>query len=106
MLLVVGFNCYAVPDSTKVEIISAPNANFYYPSFSKRAGEQGSAVCRIYFNESGIVEEAVIVSSSGYWRLDRAANEMCKQYKIKPFIIKDTPVKLRTDLNINFSLKD
>ena len=105
LAMLIGINCYAA-DSIKIETISAVDANAYYPLFSKRNGQQGTAVCRIFFDETGIVEQVEIVTSSGYSRLDLAASEICKRHQIKPVIINNTPVKIRTDYGIRFKLPD
>ena len=94
------------PNSKYLEVIYQPDVNFYYPSFSKRAGEEGTAVCRIFFGKDGNVTETVIVTSAGYPRLDRATLEVCKRIQIKPFIVNNEPTLIRTDYSIRFKLTD
>lgn len=93
------------PDSKYLEVIYQPDGDFY-PSFSKRAKEEGTAVCRIFFGKDGTVTETVIVTSTGYPRLDRATLEVCKRFRIKPFIVNNEPTLIRTDYSIGWKLTD
>jgi hypothetical protein len=46
------------------------------------------------------------VKSSTFQRLDRAAIEIGKRYRFKPFLVNGAPVKISTNLLIKFNLKD
>jgi protein TonB len=44
-----------------------------YPAFARHARQQGTAIVRVAIDAAGQLQEAVIVSSSGHARLDKAA---------------------------------
>jgi periplasmic protein TonB len=92
-------------DIGKLIVVYQPDADPYYPSFSKRAGEQGEVVVRLIIDETGVVEDARLLQSSSYPRLDRAAMEIGKRYRFKPFLINGSPTKISTNLLIKFNLK-
>lgn len=94
------------PTVGKLKVIYQPNVNAYYPSFSKRAGEQGTASCRIFFGKDGTVTETILLKSAGSPRLDRAALEICRRIQIEPFIVNNEPTLVRTDYSIEFKLTD
>jgi TonB family protein len=91
-------------DVGKLVVLYQPDADPYYPAFSRRAGEQGAVVVRLLINESGEVYETALVQSSTFQRLDRAAIEIGKRYKFKPLLVNGTPVKISTNLLIKFNL--
>jgi TonB family protein len=93
-------------DIGKLVVLYQPDADSYYPTFSKRAGEQGAVVIRLIINESGEVYEVALLQSSTLQRLDRAAIEIGKRYRFKPFLMNGAPVKISTNLLIKFNLKD
>lgn len=92
-------------DIGKLIVVYQPDADPYYPSFSKRAGEQGEVVVRLIIDETGVVEDARLLQSSSYPRLDRAAIEIGKRYRFKPYVVNGTPTKISTNLLIKFNLK-
>jgi len=93
-------------DIGKLVVVYQPDADPYYPSFSKRAGEQGEVVVRLIIDESGIVEEVALLRSSGFPRLDRAASEIGKRYRFKPYSVNGNPARISTNLLIKFNLKN
>jgi len=93
-------------DIGKLIVLYQPDADPYYPSFSKRAGEQGEVVVRLIIDETGTVEEVVLVLSSGIDRLDRAAREIGKRYRFKPYSVNGNPARISTNLLIKFNLKN
>ncbi|MDP3663395.1 MAG: TonB family protein, partial [Nitrosomonas sp.] len=44
-----------------------------YPAISRRMGEEGKLVLRVELDETGHIDEAKVINSSGYDRLDAAA---------------------------------
>ena len=52
-----------------------------YPPLSRRMGEQGNIMLRVYVNELGKAETATIKKSSGFDRLDSAAVEAVKNWR-------------------------
>lgn len=93
-------------DIGKLVVVYQPDADPYYPSFSKRAGEQGEVVVRLIIDEAGIVEEVALLRSSGFPRLDRAASEIGKRYRFKPYSVNGNPARISTNLLIKFNLKN
>jgi len=93
-------------DIGKLVVVYQPDADAYYPSFSKRSGEQGEVVVKLIIDETGSVEEVAMLSSSTFPRLDRAASDIGKRYRFKPFLVNGTPTRISTNLLIKFNLKN
>jgi periplasmic protein TonB len=93
-------------DIGKLVVLYQPDADAYYPSFSKRSGEQGTAVVRLIISETGDVEDVALLQSSSFPRLDRAAFEIGKRYRFKPFTVNGSPQRISTNLLIKFNLKN
>lgn len=55
-----------------------------YPRMSRRMGEQGTVVLRVFINAEGRAEQADIRSMSGYPRLDEAALDTVKRWRYVP----------------------
>ena len=93
-------------DIGKLVVAYQPDADAYYPSFSKRSGEQGEVVVRLIIDESGSVEDIALLRSSSFPRLDRAASEIGRRYRFKPFLVNGSPARISTNLLIKFNLKN
>ncbi|OYY07949.1 MAG: energy transducer TonB [Polynucleobacter sp. 35-46-11] len=93
-------------DIGKLIVVYQPDADAYYPSFSKRSGEQGEVVVKLIIDESGSVEEVALMRSSSFPRLDRAATEIGKRYRFKPYVVNGSPTRISTNLLIKFNLKN
>ncbi|NQW69806.1 MAG: energy transducer TonB [Betaproteobacteria bacterium] len=93
-------------DIGKLIVVYQPDADAYYPSFSKRSGEQGEVVVKLIIDETGTVEDVALLRSSTFPRLDRAASEIGKRYRFKPFLVNETPTRISTNLLIKFNLKN
>ncbi len=65
-----------------------------YPSLSRRIGEEGKAMVRLLINESGQVEKASLVQSSGVQRLDQAALDAGQKARCKPFVEFGKPIRV------------
>jgi protein TonB len=92
-------------DIGKLVVIYQPDADAYYPSFSKRSGEQGEVVVRLIIDEGGNVEDIALLKSSTFPRLDRAASDIGRRYRFKPFLVNGSPARISTNLLIKFNLK-
>jgi len=92
-------------DIGKLEVLYQPDADAYYPSFSKRSGEQGTVVVRLIIDQTGNVEDIALLQSSNFPRLDRAATEIGRRYRFKPFLVNGSPQRISTNLLIKFNLK-
>jgi protein TonB len=93
-------------DIGKLVVVFQPDADAYYPSFSKRSGEQGTVVVRLIISEAGEVEDVAILQSSSFPRLDRAATDIGRRYRFKPFLVNGSPQRISTNLLIKFNLKN
>jgi protein TonB len=93
-------------DIGKLVVVYQPDADAYYPSFSKRSGEQGAVVVRLIIDEAGNVEDVALLQSSTFPRLDRAATDIGKRYRFKPFLVNGSPQRISTNLLIKFNLKN
>lgn len=93
-------------DIGKLIVVYQPDADAYYPSFSKRSGEQGTVVVRLIISEVGEVEDVAILQSSSFPRLDRAATDIGRRYRFKPFLVNGSPQRISTNLLIKFNLKN
>ena len=58
----------------------------FYPNLSRRMGEAGKTMVRLFINESGAVEKVALAQSSGIHRLDQAALDAGMRVRCKPFI--------------------
>jgi len=55
-----------------------------YPRMSRRMGEQGTVLVRVFISTEGRAEKAEIRTSSGYVRLDEAALETVQRWRFVP----------------------
>jgi protein TonB len=55
-----------------------------YPRLSKRMGEQGKVIVRVFIGQQGTAEQAEIRTSSGHDRLDKAALETVQRWRYVP----------------------
>jgi protein TonB len=55
-----------------------------YPGLSRRAGEEGSVVCRLHIDATGDVTEVEVVESSGFERLDESARTTLLSWRFEP----------------------
>jgi protein TonB len=76
-----------------------------YPTLSRRIGEEGKVVLRVFVNERGLPEEVQIRTSSGSSRLDTTAQETVRQWKFVPARRGETPLSAWVLVPISFSLR-
>ena len=55
-----------------------------YPATSRRMGEEGRVVLRVFVEASGLPSRVEIKSSSGFTRLDQAARDVVTQWRFVP----------------------
>ena len=70
-----------LPSSTADYLLNPKPA---YPSFSKRLGEQGKVILRVFVAADGKPEKVELKSSSGFERLDKAAITAVWQWRFVP----------------------
>ena len=75
-----------------------------YPRMSRRMGEQGMVVVRVFINAEGCAEKAELRTSSGYPRLDEAALETVKRWRYVPGKRAGVPEAMWFNVPIRFVL--
>ena len=76
-----------------------------YPALSKRLGEQGRVVVRVYIDEQGMPKEAHLEVKSGYSRLDTAALEAVMSWRYVPAKRAGVPLAMWFNVPVTFDLK-
>ena len=86
--------------------VACPHLNApVYPALSRRLGEEGKLVLRVELDESGQVNIAQVVNSSGYKRLDEAAMAAVKTWRCNPPMRSGNPVRAIALQPFNFVLQ-
>ena len=75
-----------------------------YPEASRKAGESGTVRLDFLVDETGKVIESTIERSSGYARLDEAAQSALRRCKFRPALIDGKPASARTRLEYVWTL--
>ena len=65
-----------------------------YPSLSRRMGEEGKILVRLFIGEDGAVQKVNIAQSSGLPRLDQAALDAGMKVRCRPFLELGKPIKV------------
>jgi protein TonB len=76
-----------------------------YPAISKRMGEQGKVVLRVFIGTDGLPQKIELNRSSGYERLDRQAQETVSRWKFVPGKRNGVPESMWYLVPINFVLE-
>lgn len=76
-----------------------------YPSLSRRMGEEGSVVVRVFVSEDGKAAQVQLKTSSRHSRLDEAALEAVRRWRFVPARRGDTAVSAWVLVPISFSLR-
>ncbi|MDC8446532.1 MAG: energy transducer TonB [Nitrosomonas sp.] len=76
-----------------------------YPAISRRMGEEGKLVLRVELDEDGRIDDARVIDSSGYDRLDKAALEAVRSWRCRPSIRDGQPVRAVALQPFNFVLQ-
>lgn len=93
----------AVPPQFNADYLNNPAPQ--YPSLSRRLGEEGRVMLRVYVDERGLPARIEMRSSSGHERLDQAALETVRQWKFVPARRGDQAVGAWVLVPISFSLR-
>jgi protein TonB len=75
-----------------------------YPALSRRLGEEGTVLCRLSIAADGSVSAVEVLESSGFPRLDRAAEEGLREWTFRPAIAGGRPVARRIVHRVVFRL--
>ena len=76
-----------------------------YPRMSKRLGEQGTVIVRVFIGLLGSAEKAEIRQSSGYDRLDAAALETVQRWRYVPGKRHGNPEAMWFNVPVRFVLE-
>jgi protein TonB len=76
-----------------------------YPALSRRLGEEGRVILRVFVDERGLPARIELRSSSGHERLDKVALETVKQWKFVSARRGDQAVSAWVLVPISFSLR-
>jgi protein TonB len=91
------------PPDLKAAYLDNPQPR--YPQASMRRGEQGRVMLRVFVTPEGRVERVEIITSSGYPRLDHAAEEEVQRWKFTPARQGDKPVAASVSVPIDFRIE-
>jgi TonB family protein len=91
----------ALPDSTKLEVINAPQPD--YPLEAAAKGLQGKVMIQLHISETGDVISTEIVSGDAL--LAHAAEDAMKEWKFKPFVKNGKPVRVSYKMPYEYVLK-
>lgn len=75
-----------------------------YPPLSRSKGEQGTVLLKVCVAASGSVDSVNIAQSSGFVRLDRAANDTVERWRFHPARRGGQTIPMCYQLPIRFSL--
>lgn len=76
-----------------------------YPALSRRLGEEGRVILRVFVDEKGLPARVEMRTSSGHDRLDRVALETVRQWKFVAARRGDQAVSAWVLVPISFSLR-
>jgi protein TonB len=77
-----------------------------YPRTSKRLGETGRVMVRVYVDEAGAVREVQLHKSSGFSRLDDEAVRAVKRARFKPYLENGRPTPGWAFIPLTFELEN
>ena len=77
-----------------------------YPTMSRRRGEQGTVILRVYVGAGGSAQKVLVRTSSGYERLDQAAHDAVHQWRFVPARQGEQAVAAWVLVPIRFSLEN
>lgn len=77
-----------------------------YPMVSKRLGEEGKGRVSLFVRADGTVGEVKIIKSTGFERLDRAAQKSMMTWKLKPAMRGNEAIAMWLEQPFEFNLKD
>lgn len=77
-----------------------------YPAVSRRRGEQGTVMLRVYVGADGGAQKVLVHASSGHERLDQAALDAVHQWRFVPARQGEQPVSAWVQVPIRFALEN
>ena len=99
----------AVPPAPKVELPRSDadylnNPRPPYPPVSKRLGEQGRVMVRVFVGEDGLPQKSELRTSSGFDRLDATAVATVMRWRFRPGTRGGAPEAMWVNVPIDFTL--
>ncbi len=91
----------ALPSSDADYLNNPPPA---YPPVSRRLGETGKVVVRVFIGTDGSAQKGEVRSSSGFERLDAAALAAAVKWRYVPGKRGDVPEAMWVNVPIHFTL--
>jgi protein TonB len=88
--------------SSNAEYLNNPRPA--YPPLSKRLGEQGKVIVRVFIDTTGMATQAEIRRSSGYERLDQTALQTVMRWRYVPGKRNGVPEAMWFNIPIDFVL--
>ncbi len=76
-----------------------------YPRISRRNGEQGTVIVRVFITTQGLPEKTEVRTSSGFARLDQAALEAVQRWRFVPGRRSGTPEAMWFNIPVRFVLE-
>ena len=76
-----------------------------YPRASRRLGEQGTVIVRVFISTQGAPEKAEVRTSSGFPRLDQAALDAVQRWRFVPGRRSGTPEAMWFNIPVRFVLE-
>lgn len=76
-----------------------------YPRASRRAGEAGRVLVRVFIDEAGLPRQVLVHQSSGFARLDEAATAAVRKARFKPYSDNGQPVAGWALVPLSFDLE-
>jgi protein TonB len=76
-----------------------------YPLASRRLGEQGTVIVRVFISTQGLPDKAEVRTSSGFARLDQAALEAVQRWRFVPGRRNGTPESMWFNIPVRFVLE-
>jgi len=89
-------------DLADLKILSAPNPEDFYPTYSKHAGESGTVRLLLRVGPNGRVMQVKILRSSSFARLDQAAASLSAQFVFEAYFQQDQACTFQTSVEIEF----
>lgn len=74
-----------------------------YPPEARREGIQGTVVLRAVISKEGLIEGLQLISGPN--ELAPAAIDAVKQWRYRPYLLMGNPVKVDTEIQVNFQLR-
>lgn len=92
-----------IPPNFNADYLNNPAPS--YPALSRRMGEEGRVVLRVFVNQQGLPTQVELRTSSGFSRLDSVALETVRQWKFTPARRGEQPIGAWVLVPISFSLR-